>query len=148
MVQGNEIPCSFHISSSGDITAGSWYLGLHSREVGCFGNVQSEENDPIPMIILDGHESRLDPIFVACINDPSHRWIICLAVPYATVKLVDRRLAGTKWGVRDRTYVAKKGLVTFKSDRSGMSLTLAGTDAVPLVNKGIEINKKAIAERG
>jgi hypothetical protein len=51
-------------------------------------------------------------------------------------------------------YVAKKGLVSFKSDRSGMSLTLAGTDAVPLVNKGwdvsfarIETNKKAIAEK-
>jgi hypothetical protein len=41
-------------------------------------------DDPIPMLIVDGHQSRLDPQFVDYINDKGHKWKVCLGVPYAT----------------------------------------------------------------
>jgi hypothetical protein len=40
---------------------------------------------PIPMLIVDGHQSRLDPKFVSYINNNSHEWRVCLGVPYVTV---------------------------------------------------------------
>jgi hypothetical protein len=85
MFRGKEVPCSYHhISRSGGITGDilvSILEKLDALEV-----YSREEDQPIPMIILDGHESRLDPSFIAYINDPSHtRWVICLGVPYATV---------------------------------------------------------------
>ena len=40
---------------------------------------------PVPMLIADGHQSRLDPRFVSYINNKDHEWRVCLGVPYATV---------------------------------------------------------------
>ena len=37
------------------------------------------------MLIVDGHQSQLDPKFVSSIYDKAHKWRICLGVPYATV---------------------------------------------------------------
>lgn len=39
---------------------------------------------PIPVLLVDGHGSRLDPAFVDYINNESHPWKVCLGVPYAT----------------------------------------------------------------
>ncbi len=39
---------------------------------------------PIPLLIVDGHQSCLAPIFVEYINDKKHPWMVCLGVPYAT----------------------------------------------------------------
>ena len=39
---------------------------------------------PIPMMILEGHQSRLDPRFINYINYNSHPWKICLGMPYPT----------------------------------------------------------------
>ena len=40
---------------------------------------------PIPMLIVDGHQSRLDPSFINYINDKQHEWRVYFGVPYATV---------------------------------------------------------------
>jgi len=39
------------------------------------------------MLIVDGHQSRLDPKFVAYINNKAHEWRVCLGVPYATLTI-------------------------------------------------------------
>jgi hypothetical protein len=39
---------------------------------------------PTPSLIVDGHQSHLDPKFVDCINTHGHKWKIYLGVPYAT----------------------------------------------------------------
>ena len=41
-------------------------------------------NGKIPVIVIDCHQSRLDPAFIAYINNPAHLWKVCLGVPYAT----------------------------------------------------------------
>ena len=35
-------------------------------------------------MILDGHSSRLDALFVEYINGEGHKWFVWLGVPYAT----------------------------------------------------------------
>ena len=42
------------------------------------------DGGPIPVLIVDSHQSCLDPKFVEYINDSGHMWKICLGVPYAT----------------------------------------------------------------
>mmetsp|Transcript_19755 Transcript_19755/g.41392 ORF Transcript_19755/g.41392 Transcript_19755/m.41392 type:complete len:151 (-) Transcript_19755:965-1417(-) len=42
-------------------------------------------NGPIPMLVVDGHQSHLDPGFITYINDPNHEWKVCFGVPFATV---------------------------------------------------------------
>ena len=37
---------------------------------------------PIPFLIVDGHQTCLDPIFLEYINDNNHTWKVCLGVPY------------------------------------------------------------------
>ncbi len=39
---------------------------------------------PIPMLIVDGHQSHLAPVFVEYINDENNTWKVCLGVQYAT----------------------------------------------------------------
>lgn len=39
---------------------------------------------PTPFLVVDGHQSRLDPDFIEYINDEKHRWVVCFGVPYAT----------------------------------------------------------------
>ena len=36
------------------------------------------------MLIVDGHQSQLDPRFVTYINNKFHEWGVCLSVLYAT----------------------------------------------------------------
>ena len=36
------------------------------------------------MLVVNGHQSRLDPLFVEYINNVTHRWKVCRGVPYAT----------------------------------------------------------------
>jgi len=58
-----------------------------------------------PVVIIDGHESRLHPSFLDYINHPDHRWHVVLGVPYAT----------SYWQVGD-------------------SVSLGPTDIMPLMN--------------
>jgi hypothetical protein len=38
----------------------------------------------IPVLIVDGHQSCLDPKFVEYIHIEGHHWKVCLVVPYTT----------------------------------------------------------------
>ena len=59
----------------------------------------------IPALIVDGHQSRLDPKFVEYINDVGHHWKVCLGVPYAI----------TLWQVGDASekmeWLSRSGIV-------------------------------------
>ena len=37
-----------------------------------------------PFLLLDGHRSRLEYIFLQYICNPAHEWVICIGVPYGT----------------------------------------------------------------
>ena len=149
---GKEIDCLTFASESGGISGDIFvkilqYFDKHDifpREAG----------GPIPMLLVDGHQSRLDPKFINYINHNCHRYKVCLGVPYAT----------TLWQVGDASEQngkfkvewsrEKQALLYWKFER-GLPRTINATDIIPLLNiifhksyGNIEANKKAVAERG
>jgi hypothetical protein len=38
---------------------------------------------PIPLLIVDGHQSHLAPAFVEYLDEKNHTWKVCLGVPHA-----------------------------------------------------------------
>jgi hypothetical protein len=109
---------------------------------------------PEPFLLLDGHESRLSPVFIDYITDPNHIWHVNLGIPHAT----------SYWQVGDSSEQnghfkgmlgnAKKELVCFKI-RHNMPVSLNSEDIIPLINKAWKesfantaTNRKAIASRG
>mmetsp|Transcript_22687 Transcript_22687/g.49112 ORF Transcript_22687/g.49112 Transcript_22687/m.49112 type:complete len:176 (+) Transcript_22687:734-1261(+) len=65
---------------------------------------------PIPVIIVNGHQSQLNPSFIKYINNDAYRWVVCFGVPYATTiwqvgdaesQMENSKLNGT---VRNQTY--------------------------------------------
>lgn len=112
------------------------------------------QGGPCPMLILDGHESRLGLQFLEYINSECHKWHVSLGVPYAT----------SYWQVGDSSEQNgmfkmllgenKRLLTSYKTDH-GIPITISYDDVVPLVNKSWDLsfgrkatNSKAIAERG
>jgi hypothetical protein len=109
---------------------------------------------PEPVLIVDGHESRINPSFVDYITNPEHIWHVNLGVPHAT----------SYWQVGDSSEQnghfkvllgeAKKELVSYKMQH-GMPIGLTCEDVIPLINSAWPqsfgnktTNSKAIADRG
>ena len=81
--RGKEVDCLTFASESGGITG-----AILVKILEYFDKIELFKRypgGPIPMLIVDGHQSRLDPRFVTYINDKTHEWRVCLGVPYATV---------------------------------------------------------------
>jgi hypothetical protein len=150
--RGKEIPYLPLTSPSGGITGEllvsilSW---LDEREI-----FERFDGGPEPFIVVDGHESRLQPVFVDYITDPKHIWHVNFGIPHAT----------SYWQVGDSPEQnghfkmllgnAKKDLVNFKIQHN-IPLHLTAKDIVPLINKAWypsfankTTNRKAIAARG
>lgn len=78
---GKKIPCASFVSESGGITADILVKVLKIMDdLNLFPRV----NGSMPFLLVDGHQSRLDPVFLEYINNAGHRWKVCLGVPYAT----------------------------------------------------------------
>ena len=79
---GKVVECLTFVSESGGIT-GDILVDI----LKCFDQIDlfpRVDGGPILVLIVDGHQSRLDPKFVEYINDSFHKWKVCLGVPYAT----------------------------------------------------------------
>jgi hypothetical protein len=149
---GKKIPCLPLCSPSGGITADLLISIL--KYIDHLNVFNRREGGPTPLLIVDGHESRLDTSFLEYINDATHKWFVSLGVPYAT----------SYWQVGDASEQngqfkmemtrVKRILTSFKSDKA-MKIGINYTDVMPLINKSwnksfgcISTNQKAIADRG
>jgi hypothetical protein len=147
-----EIPMMAYMSESGGITAAILVNILATLDKQ--DDFPRVPGGPLPFLMIDGHSSRLDPIFLAYINNPAHVWKVCLGVPYAT----------SYWQVGDSAeqnetfkilwYQVKDALVKWKSEK-GMPMSIGSTDVVPLLNQiwekafgRVTSNLKATAKRG
>ena len=117
---------------------------------------QEDRGDGLtPFVLLDGHQSRFDLEFLEYINNPSHKWNVCLGVPYGT----------SLWQVADsseqnglfKMMLNEKKSEIFQHRLSTFTqkLHLIRTDIIPLVNYAWPPaftnkvnNLKAIKERG
>ena len=150
--RGKEVRCLTFASDSGGITGAILVKVLeYFDEIDLFPRYPG---GPIPMLIVDGHQSRLDPKFVAYINNKAHEWRVCLGVPYATVlwQVGDASEQNGKFKI-EWTKV-KEWMMVWKSINC-LPLTIGPTDIIPLVNRifhksygSINSNLKALADRG
>ena len=106
------------------------------------------------MLLVDGHQSRLDPKFLTYINDQGHRWKVCLGVPYATSLWQVGESSEQNGTAKTEWHRAKQELIGFKRAHR-LPCTISADDIIPLVNKIFHkaygnqaANKKTIAQRG
>jgi hypothetical protein len=154
MFKGKKIPCMIEFSSGGGMTGEiltKIFQTLDALEV----YKEDREMGLRPFILLDGHQTRFELEFLTYVNDPVHRWSVCIGVPYGTAL----------WQVGDST--EQNGNFKMSMNRKKeeildkrISSTVTGddlvpTDIIPLVVyswkrsfAGVDTNKKAIYERG
>jgi hypothetical protein len=146
---GKKIPCFVGCSPKACITSTMLAAMLEiidSHEV-------FDRSEGTPVLLLDGHHSRLKIPFLSYINDDKHKWTVCLGVPYGTHlwQVADApELNGTfkiaLWKEK-RKYLREKRL-------AGMN-NFSPTDIIPLVNTAwdksfarVPTARKAIQKRG
>jgi hypothetical protein len=79
---GKVVDCLAYTSKSGGITGEILVEILtYFNSIDLFLRVPGR---PIPMLIVDGHQSRLAPVFVEYINNENNTWKVCLGISYAT----------------------------------------------------------------
>jgi hypothetical protein len=73
------VDCLTFASESGGIT-GNILVDIlkYFGQIDLFPHV---DRGPIPVLIVDGHQSRIDPKFVEYINNKGHKRKVCLGVP-------------------------------------------------------------------
>jgi len=108
----------------------------------------------MPMIICDGHDSRLQLTFLEYIGAEDTKWDVCLGVPYGT-HLWQVADSSEQNGMFKMRWIKEKAkLITYKS-KHNLPLTLNATDIMPLTSKAWEASfavpslvRKAVADRG
>ena len=108
-----------------------------------------------PFVLLDGHQSRFDLEFLEYINDPFHKWNVCIGVPYGT----------SLWQVADSSEQnglfkmllneKKNQIFQYRLSTFTQKFHLVRTDIIPAVNYAWypafadrQNNIKAIKARG
>jgi hypothetical protein len=149
--EGKTIPCMVTFNPGGGITATILTDILRTLDK---LEIFSRKNGIRPFVLLDGHASRFDIEFLEYINNKTHKWSVCIGVPYGT----------SLWQVGDSIYqngqfkvriTQKKEQILLTRYKKQMGLELMPTDIIPLVNYGwsgsfanVPNNIKAISERG
>ncbi len=105
----------------------------------------------IPMLIVNGHQSCLAPVFVEYINDENNTWKVCLGVPYATTVWQVDDASEQNGMVKLEWYREKRELLTWKYSNN-LPRAICPEDVMPLMNKifyksyeNLANNKKAVA---
>lgn len=145
---GKEIQCFCTCSPNASIT--STILTRLLKEIDQH-DVFDRQNGTKPLLLLDGHHSRMDLEFLEYINQPGNEWCVCIGVPYGT----------HLWQVADSSQINGKFKIELtkekceymkhKQNNNGLLVT----DIVPIVKGAFERSfanvdnaKKAIAEGG
>jgi hypothetical protein len=153
--QGKEIPCFVGCSPKASITS-EMLAAMVSiiDQNGVYDRTKlNANNKPIqPVLLLDGHQSRLKLPFLRYINDKDHKWTVCLGVPYGT----------HIWQVADSSELNGCFKIALnKAKREYMKLKpwnnkkWLPTDIIPLINMAwvksfarVDTARKAIIKRG
>ena len=109
----NTIPCRVYVSESGGITA-KILIDLLKTMDGL--NIFPCDQGIQPVLIVDGHKTRLHYKFLQYINQPEHKWHVCLGVPYATSYWQVGDSHEQNGNFKSNWYRAKRHLMTYKND--------------------------------
>lgn len=151
--RGKEVPCYVTHSPKGSIT--STILTDVLRHIDRIDVFPRGETNPTPFLLLDGHGSRLEVPFLSYVNNPAHKWVVCIGVPNGTSiwQVGDSPQQNGCYKMYSSEY--KKMLTSQKIKMGIFKLNLTKTDIVPIVNYAWErsfarvaTNLKAVQERG
>jgi hypothetical protein len=115
-------------------------------------NVYDRSNGKLPVLILDGHHSRMKLPFLKYINDSDHQWSVCLGVPYGT----------HIWQVADSSELngnfkiaLTKAKAEYLQHKETINQKFVPTDIIPLLNMAwegtfnrVDTARRAVLERG
>ena len=132
-----------------------WYSSWHVEVDWWYRSVSTTKNGPSPFLLLDGHGSQLEVRFQSYINDPSHKWVVCIEVPNVT-SLCQVGDSNEQNGCYKMYFTQCKNMITKRRFDVGLfKLNIVRTDIVPIVNyvradwfNNIDTKKKAIRDRG
>lgn len=79
--RGKTIPALIRWNESATITSEILVEMLSTLDV---LNVIPRDDNIKPLLLIDGHKSRLEIPFLEYINTPTDHWVVCLGVPYGT----------------------------------------------------------------
>jgi hypothetical protein len=146
--EGKEIPCMVEFTPGGSMSG-----EILTKIFTTIDELRSRKKGLRPFVLLDGHGSRFNVKFLEYITDDSHKWSVCIGVPYGT----------SLWQVGNSTEqngVFKVRLTSFKQKimdsryEKMMGIELIPSDIIPIVNyawmgsfENQKNNKKAIFER-
>ena len=149
--QGKTVPCLTRFSPKGSITSAILVDILATLDlIGVF----DRSDGKVPFLLLDGHGSRIELHFLAYINDPAHKWVVCIGVPYGTALWQVGDSSEQNGAYMMALSVIKAMIIERKQERM-MPLTIDAHEIIIMVNYAWELsfarcakNKKAIADRG
>jgi hypothetical protein len=147
--QGKEIPTYVTASENGSIT--DKILTDIMKHLDTY--LTFDRTEATPFLLLDGHGSRFGLPFLEYIRDESHKWTVCIGVPYGT----------NLWQVGDSSQQngafkialkkAKQCLLQHKEMFPPIPVRIEKHDIVGLVHEAwnqsfaqVESNKRAIAK--
>jgi hypothetical protein len=85
VVNGKEFPCVFAASPSASMT--DKILAMVMKRLDDFGLTYRDEVEGVyPMLIMDGHGSRLGLEFLRYVNNKDTKGMVMVGAPYATQK--------------------------------------------------------------
>ena len=112
-------------------------------------------NNVSPLILLDGHRSRLEMPFLKYVNTPKDHWVACIGVPYGTAlwQVGDSKEQNGSFNMAITK--AKQNLLELKDSIGLQNDGIIDTDLMPLINEAweksfarVDKNRNAIADRG
>jgi hypothetical protein len=135
---GKVVDCLTYTSESGGITGEILVEILtYFNSIDLFPRVPG---GPVPVLIVDGHQSRLVPVFLEYINDKNHTWKVCLGVPYATTLWQVGDASEQNGMVKLEWYREKRELLTWKY-LNNLPRAIRPEDVMPLMNKIVRPTK-------
>jgi hypothetical protein len=82
--RGKDVPALVAFSPKGSIT--SEILRKAFQQLDALGIYQRIPGGPIPLVLFDPHDSRLQVPFLWYVNDEDHKWKGCIGLPNGTGK--------------------------------------------------------------
>ena len=148
---GKKIPPFVRWHESGSITSEILKEALQTLD---HLNIFNRDECLSPLLLLDGHSSRLELPFLQYINNPKDHWVTCIGVPYGTAlwQVGDSKEQNGSFNIGMTK--AKQKLIE-KKECLGLPPSLVDTDLMVLINSAWsksfarrDKNIKAIADRG
>ena len=152
LYRGKKVPALVRWHESASITSDILVDMLKTLDQ--LGVIPRDDNVK-PLILLDGHRSRLELPFLKYVNDPEDHWIACIGVPYGTAlwQVGDSKEQNGSFNMAMTR--EKQKLLEYKDTIGLQNDGIVDTDLMPLVNRAwaesfarVDKNRNAISERG